>query len=134
MPGWLPGTLIPKNIIMNIERDAEWLKNQRAILIKAVNEVTSTIMTEILKPHSEPKYYLELSMGIAGRMIGITVYDNDANNQVDKLEIWCMDLIFDEGVFTFRKDEIKQRVKKSLVELRAMKAMAQKYVNLNDKN
>lgn len=120
--------------IMNIERDAEWLKNQRAILIKAVNEVTSTIMTEILKPHSEPKYHLELSMGIAGRMIGITVYDNDANNQVDKLEIWCMDLIFDEGVFTFRKDEIKQRVKKSLVELRAMKEMAQKYVNLNDKN
>ena len=90
-------------------------------------------MTEILKPHSHPKYHLELSISIAGRMVGVTVYDNDTDSQVDKSEIWSMDSILEEGVFSFRKEEIQQRVKKVLVELKTMKDMATKYAALNEK-
>lgn len=119
---------------MNVERDAEWLKNQRLCIIKMVNEVISTIMIEILKPHSRPRYHLELSMSLAGRMIGITVYDNDTGIQVDKSEIWCLDSILEEGVFSFRKEDIQQRVKKCIEELKVIKKMAIKYATLNNKN
>ena len=66
-------------------------------------------------------------------MVGVTVYDNDTDSQVDKSEIWSMDSILEEGVFSFRKEEIQQRVKKVLVELKTMKDMATKYAALNEK-
>lgn len=119
---------------MNVERNAEWLKKQRSSMLKAINEVINVVATEVLKPNNEPRYHLEFSLGIAGRVIELRVYDNVADKQIDKSEIWNLDTVLDEGWIRFEKEHIQKRVRICLKELRSMKVMAVKYATLNDKS
>ncbi len=116
----------------NLEKLADWIKTERNSLIKLSNEINSLVFSHNLSMSESPKFYIEYRTGMAGNLIELLIYDPNSFNQIDKREIWCLNRIFERHIEMFSTEEhIKENVKKAKEELRDMKELAKKYINLN---
>jgi hypothetical protein len=116
----------------NVEKTAEWIKNERQALVKIANEINTIVFNLNLTPNENFKYFLEYETGLCGRDISLTVLNANDLSIVDKKEIWSLDYIFESGVsMDSTAGKIKTKVKAAKIELRDMLKMAQKYSNPN---
>lgn len=89
----------------NIEKLAGWIKSQRNSLIKLSNEINSLVFSHNLSMSESPKYYIEYKTAMAGILIELIIYDPKWFNQIDKREIWCLNIIFERHIQMFSTEE-----------------------------
>ena len=120
-----------------IESDAEWIKKKRKSILKAASEISDIIMDQNLgnQINDRHKDFFRISFQVSMCMRGVCFHvSNQDNEAVVNLDIYCMDMIFDEcylrgGMY---KDRIEENIKKAMSTLNQMKTIALKYAKLNN--
>ena len=117
-----------------IEKTAEWLKNERLALVKLSNEINSLVFTQNLKCVDSAKYYLEYNVGMCGNLIELRIADAISCNAIEKIDIWNLASIFEyEGFGYTGNEKVKENVINAKLKLKSMKKLAEKYIKLNAK-
>ena len=114
------------------EQNAEWLRNRRNAMIKAINNVVSIVATENFKSYNSSKFNLEFNIGTSGNCVELRVYGRDDCELQIKIDYWNMSEIMEENLFYFDKEKIDIRVNAFLKETNKMKITALKYAKLNE--
>lgn len=116
----------------NTEKNADFIKKQRARVVKLVNEINTIVIIQNLGKDNH-KYNLSFENDMNGNYLAVRVTDRDDKecSELAKEDYWCLSSILRESSFYFDKSRFQKNVTEALKELRKMKALAKKYADLN---
>lgn len=115
------------------ELNAAWIMQKRKLILKAISDI---VMEQNLSTRTDERHkdFFRIDFQISMHMRGVSIRVSSQTDCVEHLDIYCMDMIFDEsnlygGIY---KDRIDENIKKAMVTIKAMKTIALKYAKLNN--
>lgn len=121
----------------DILKQAEFLKAEKKKMLTIVSDISKMLMEHNLDLSNNPTYGISFTIDGFGNHIEVRIYEYEPIVFLEKHEVSCLNMIFNNDSFgyywDYEREYYVKKINETIDKLNLMKSVVKKYIRLNEK-